>query len=403
MPLNNQRASWASRDDTTAFNLIVIAIGVAVFGFLGWRSYHGEISAAIMGLRHQEVGLLARFTESLRPLDAQVLRANPSLVTVPDLYQLSRAVGAAWRLPACVLMLVLGIVCARWAAPSRYRRAFDLEGLAQEQSKSFRSPLAYSGLQLRLMPPAKGAPRPADFALTSAEWIERFAVDSGEAFDPDAARRALIRQLGPRWRGPDDAPAVVQVVCTAFALHLSGDRGDAARLLDAVSAALATDQSNAGEGPAAPLEIPPGNVAQARQILVDPAKAGPAREIMARHAYTTPALMSLLNAARTRHGVLAPAQFAWLKLVDRPLWYALHSLGFETEGVGRYLHPNPRVEAAGARDHWAAERALGEPLLEPSVGHALAVLEQHAARRSRRSDTGSVRNGRSQGSSQTSG
>ena len=39
--------------------------------------------------------------------------------------------------------------------------------------------------------------------------------------------------------------------------------------------------------------------------------------------------MSVLNAARSRSGVLAPAQFAFLKLVDRRLWYALHALGFE--------------------------------------------------------------------------
>ena len=101
--------------------------------------------------------------------------------------------------------------------------------------------------------------------------------------------------------------------------------------------------------------------------------------------------MSLLNAARSRHGVLAPAQFAWLKLVDRPLWYALQSLGFETEGVGRYLHPNPRVEAVGARDHWAVERAADIPIAEPSFDHAIIALQRHA-RALARQKSGSVRN-----------
>ena len=77
--------------------------------------------------------------------------------------------------------------------------------------------------------------------------------------------------------------------------------------------------------------------------------------------------MSLLNAARAGPGVLAPAQFAWLKLVDRPLWYALHSLGFETEGIGRYLHPNPRAEAVGARDHWAVEQRGRQPDRRPEL------------------------------------
>jgi intracellular multiplication protein IcmP len=60
--------------------------------------------------------------------------------------------------------------------------------------------------------------------------------------------------------------------------------------------------------------------------------------------------------------------------VDRPLWYALHSLGFESEGIGRYLHPNPRVEAAGARDHWAVERGAGRPVPTPTFEKALEAL-----------------------------
>ena len=52
--------------------------------------------------------------------------------------------------------------------------------------------------------------------------------------------------------------------------------------------------------------------------------------------------------------------------------------GFETEGFGRYLHPNPRIEAAGARDHWAAERIAGRPLLRPEVARALNAARKVA-------------------------
>jgi len=104
----------------------------------------------------------------------------------------------------------------------------------------------------------------------------------------------------------------------------------------------------------------------------------PAVAVAARHGYAYTALMALLNDARLKAGVLAPAQFVWLKLVDRRLWYALHSLGFETEGFGRYLHPNPRIEAASARDHWAAERLYGRPLLRPEIERALNAARKVA-------------------------
>jgi intracellular multiplication protein IcmP len=78
---------------------------------------------------------------------------------------------------------------------------------------------------------------------------------------------------------------------------------------------------------------------------------------------------------------LAPAQFAWVKLIDRPLWYALHSLGFESEGLGRYAHPNARVEASGARDHWATERAAGRAIPWPSITRAIDALRVAHAQR----------------------
>ena len=38
----NSRPSWPSSDDTTAFNLIVIAIGIGVGGYLLWTNYHAN-------------------------------------------------------------------------------------------------------------------------------------------------------------------------------------------------------------------------------------------------------------------------------------------------------------------------------------------------------------------------
>jgi intracellular multiplication protein IcmP len=104
-------------------------------------------------------------------------------------------------------------------------------------------------------------------------------------------------------------------------------------------------------------------------------------KIAAGHAYVSTALMALLTASRIKAGVMAPAQFVWLKLVDRNLWYALHSLGYEIEGIGRYIHPNPRVEALGARDHWAAERIAGRPILKPDFHESIVALRRVAKAR----------------------
>ncbi|WP_456306649.1 secretion/conjugation apparatus DotM-related subunit [Kozakia baliensis] len=38
------------------------------------------------------------------------------------------------------------------------------------------------------------------------------------------------------------------------------------------------------------------------------------------------------------------------------------------------MHPNPRVEAAGARAHWEAERRAKRPLYTPALDAALHTI-----------------------------
>ncbi len=412
-PHPNVRASWPSRDDNTGFYLIITLACCCVFAILLWNGYHAAISAAVMVLHHHEIGFIRHFTSRYDLADRQMAQAAPNGVTLHDLYGIARDVGGFFRVPAAILMLVLAVACMLRAAPSRYCRAFDLDGLIREQAISFRTTAAFVDRHLRLVPPLSGAslpspgappplafhrlspteplpapssaePRPADYALTPEEWIARFATGRDGGFDEAAARQNLILQLGPPWRGIDQASPQVRCLLAVFALQLAAQRAEALTLLGDLSAGLGTRGEDKPEGPETSLSLPDSVVAQADAILRDRALLTPALAVMQRPAYTHTALMAVLNAARLQAGVLASGQFAWLKLVDRRLWYALHSLGFETEGFGRYLHPNPRVEALGARDHWAAERIAGVPIVEPDIARAMDALRRVAAPRSRR-------------------
>ena len=387
------RASWPSGDDNTAFNLIVILVGCVVGGYLLWTACHGEISAGVLALRHGEIGVIRYFTDHYDLADRQMLMADPESVTLSELYRISHAVGMFFRIPAALLILLLAVLCALWAPSARYRRAFDLDGLIREQAASFHTSAAFVRRHLRLVPPGfagagapPGMPRPADYALTPEEWIARFATGRDGNFDAAIARQALIRQLGPRWRGLHKASPQISTLFAAFTLHLAARRDEALRLLGELSAGIPNRDQDKAEGPDTPLSLSAAVVAAADAVLRDSDLVTPALAIANRHAYAHTALMQLLSEARLRSGVLAPGQFAWLKFVDRPLWYALQSLGFE--GVGRYLHPNPRVEGAGARDHWAVERITGRPVIEPSLDRAVAALGVTAALVARRARAG---------------
>ncbi len=374
-PSPQSRPAWPSNDDTTPISLAIIVFGTAFLGWLAWGSYHTEISAAFARVAHWHVQVIQLFTHEYDALDADLLSADMRRITPATILAVSTHIGSFFRVPAALFLAGLGLLCFFRAAPNRFTRKLDLDGLMREQARTFRTSAAFVERKLGLVPPRPGAPRPADPSLHPGEWIERYATLADGGYDDAAARGELARQLGPLWQGVGLAAPPVRVLCAAFALHLVQRRQDALALLGDMAEALSTPEP--GEGPAGPehpLTLPAEVVAVADRMLRDPEVAGTAKAIAAHHGYTATVLMSLLTEARRRAGSLAPAQFNGLKLVDRGLWYALHSLGFPAEGLERHPHPNPLVEAVGARDHWAAECVAGGPLLVPSIDRAARAV-----------------------------
>ena len=369
------RATWPSGDDYTFFSLLVILFGLVFFGYLAWTLHHAGIARGFAWLAHWHIAVIRRFTGDYDSLDAQLLSADYGRVTLAGIHAAATSIGLFFRIPVAVLLGLLALLCLGRAAPSRFRRRFDLDGLIAEQVRSFRTIAAFATRRLWLAPIAEGYPRPADPALHPVEWLDRHAPLVGGKRNETAIHAELTRQLGPRWRGPREADAPARVLFAAFALHLARDRQGAMALLGDMAEALrpAHRDAEGDTGPAAPLALPPALVARADAIIAAN-ECVEARSIACRHAFTAPALMSLLTEARQRSGVLPPAAFNGLKLVDRRLWYALHSLGFPSEGQGRTYHPNPCIEAIGARDHWAMELALGTPVAAPSLARALATI-----------------------------
>ena len=341
------RSGWASRDDYTILSLAIILIGAAFAGWMLWYHQHAEVVRVVAALQLAKMAFIARFTDSYDGLAAMVAGARYETVTFSELVALSNRVGQVFRIPAALLIAALGLVCLIWAPPSRYRRQLDLDGLAREQSGFYRAAAANTGRRLKLVPMREGDPRPADPSLHVQEWVARYATNQRGGYDAEAARGALIRQLGPVWRGPQRARPFARVMFAAFALHLADRRDEALGLLGDLAEALAAVTGHGPAGPDAQLAVPAEVLQTADAFLREPILVRPAELVAQRHAFEITALMGLLNAARLRSGVLPPAQFSGLKLMDRGLWYALHSLGFPGHGPGQNTHPNPAHRGGG--------------------------------------------------------
>ena len=374
-----QRAG--SGEDTMLAFLLLVGVAIGGGWFL-WYRHHPQIASWVIAAQHWQMTGIAHFTDRYAALDRQALALDPSSVTPRTLYRLCHLVGLFFRIPATVLVGGLALVCLVGNAPSRFTTALTLDYLLKVQSKLFRTVGAFVGRDLRPTAIREGDPRPLDAALHATEWADRYARGTGGGYDEAAALRELTRQLGPMWCGITNAPPLVRCLLAAFALHAAREREAALQFLGDFSEALAPNRQEGPAGPDVSVPVPTHVVAAADGILRRPA-LGPHLELADRHAFTVPALMTVLCEARRRGGVLAPAQFNFVKLDDRRLWFALHSLGFPAEeGAEDPVMPSPRIEAAGARDHWAAECIEAGPLYVPTVARALSVIRAIAQARS---------------------
>jgi len=333
---------------------LLLLLATVVLAIWLWLNLHGQVAYGVLVWKHAELQALHSFTSHYDGVDRQVVSIPPDQMTLAQLGRLFNIVGGSVSTPACVVLLGLAVAAYFFAPSRRFRTPLDADGVFRAQGEPFRCAGAYVGREQPLVEPKPGAPRANDFALHAPEWIASHAWDAKAGFQPVPCRLALARQLGPVWTGPAAAQPHARFLFAAFALHGVRERAEATRLLGDFA------QHIAGRGDLGALDVPGELAARADVILADRDVTAGCVEVAARHAFQTTALMAVLEHARDKAGVLAPAQFNGLKLVDRGLWYALHSLGM----------PNPYAEALGARAHWAAETLAGRPLHTPAIDTA---------------------------------
>ena len=169
-----------------------------------------------------------------------------------------------------------------------------------------------------------------------------------------AAAEQFAVQMGPIWDSRvDTQPPYIQALFAAFAAKAERDSKACSKLLKQISqSSLSTNLDFTGTRELLRQHISSKIVGRA---------AGP-------HAYVITMMASMLEVART-DGVLATAEFLWLKAVDRRLWYMLNSVGRKT------AFP----EVGGPFAHWQVEKRLRRPLKVPMVETAVDAMEEAIA------------------------
>ena len=259
--------------------------------------------------------------------------------------------GASWAWTTSALALLAG---AAFLTTVRPRAAEPVSG---------RSPQAMHRDTLFPASVRQSAGRPA---LTPVEWVRK---EREEASWLDGNTSAAIEAVVANGFAEQVKHVVREDVMQALFLALNGiaqsKRHDGAflrelavRMQESIASGKRFDLAN--------------YKAKCVELGYDPSKG---RKSGWFSPFQTIDLVALLIAVRREHGVVASAEFLWLKTIDRDLWYALNGAGrrqFHVESAGVFAHYHKQLEAM---------KTSGETLTEPKIADAvnglLGYFEDH--------------------------
>ena len=337
-------------------------VAITILLIAVWFIAHSYLVSFFYSVKSAELSLIGLFSSSGDALK-QTMAGTPSAdVTFSQLVQLCNDVGVYLRIPLALSLFALAVVIYIYQPTSRYKTIYDMETLLQAEKEQWPqiTPVADKDLVAvnceegdwaMAMTPMQFAKKNGLLKLTKEELKEdklaketvyKYGIEKG------LAARIFSMQLGKPWISIDELAPHNKALFAIFAAKAYRDRQVANALLAQLSASSrgALDYTGIDELLAKHRNQPDVVIA------------------CNAHAYEATVMIAMLQLART-DGVLASAEFLWLKTLDRRMWYILNTVGRQTAVP----------EVAGIYSHWKAESAIGRPLKIPMTQQATIALE----------------------------
>ncbi len=337
-------------------------VGLFVLGFIVWYFFQAQIIAGFFYLKLAELSVINLFTNNVDGLRQWIhgALATPGDVPFSDVANVATAVGSYIRIPLAVLLVVFAVLIYRSDVALRFRKSYDMQKLLEAEKDNWPQITPVTELDLIHEDIDSGkwamAMEPLQFArkhdLIDLQQPEQAEVDVSimSKIHPkiilrrSKANRIFAAQLGRPWGGVERLKIHEQALFAIFASRINRDRATAHDLLRQIGASTRHGKLN---------------FAGTEQLLNKHKDSKLVKEVIKCHAYVTTVLASMLEEAR-KDGVIASADFLWVKPVDRRLWYVLNCVGRQT------AYP----ECAGPFAHWLAEKLLGKRIKVPMVEEA---------------------------------
>jgi len=360
-------------EEFIVFFLVLFIVGG--IGWAVWTVYHNELVSALRWVRYGEMwlGSLLVGEEYSIVYKGQPYTLEKWLKIAPEAdpreFKLSHMIIMSHLALKPVKWIFVGLISfmAVWVLISgpgtKYRRKMGLEGLIEEQAKTFpviQPFVKFNPTKMQNRAPGDPVPKTLPLfaeALAPEEWVAHNRIQLvGGKLDFPKAYEALAKQLGPRWQGPEKLPLHARGLFAAFALKHIRKRTQCEDLLSQMAACWT---HTSGFKPTLSLRK------KINGYIKDPKIGGKLKKHCKKHAFQTTAMLRALQRARNEGGVIAPAQFVWLRGHDRALWYPLNNLGRKSY----------HAEASGAMAHYINEIIADQKIPTPKFDDVINVFE----------------------------
>ncbi|PCH57854.1 MAG: phosphoesterase [Legionellales bacterium] len=356
-------------DKNSAHMLWVIALIFGI-GAIIWWQFAPQLKQFFLWVRVAELQAIVFLVQPFNP-DAEVVEA---LFFAQDLTifnlsadaakYLSRVTGDYLRYPISGFFLFAIYMVYSRHIKLRFQKIYSTKTLRHQEQKIWSQITPVAKLDLVNTELSEGpwamARTPTQFAKTYQLLEISVAIKDPDILSPgdsfiakvitSKANRVFAAQLGNLWNNPAQMPLYQQALFAVFIARGSRDTKSASDLLKQISKSL--------------LKSSQPDFSGAKKLWKKHYKTRKVQDLCAKHAYVNSLMISALLFAR-EDGVLATADFIWLKPRDRKLWYVLNTVGRQT----------PVAEAAGTYAHWLAEKAIGKALTVPMIAEATIALK----------------------------
>lgn len=367
MPAPQQQQGGSSDNSLDFLWMIVLIVGgCALLWFFG-RTY---IVSTVLSIRLYEVYLLqyvlsgyfyiASFLhlplpnlESLNQAMATIHEKNTNM-SISQLVALSSSVGKFYTIPVMLIVVGLAVITYFTNIAEQFKHTYNMETLRKSEYKIWPqvSPVMRVDLVKKELDQGPWATSLTPLLFAKKHDLIIQHKENGKtdvSLNEGGAYRVFALQLGLAWAGPERLPIHIQALYAIFLSRANHDRKNADDLLAQIATSSTSDKLN---------------FTGVKELVAKHKTSKQARFAEQKHAYVLTVMATLLELART-DGVLATAEFLWLKPLDRQLWYMLNAVGRQT------AFP----EIGGVYAHWIAEKKLDRAMKVPMVESAVKALD----------------------------